>query len=253
VPLATATNALSGLVRMLSRLGGDRRPPLPDIAWYAEPVSDGRSLVRITGESRDGGDAAAVRLIQQRVLDVLSGPVWEIDATTAWYLSREVIEGAWALARLTIEADVAITLRACGRELALTAAQVEHARNLATKTYRSIGSVEGYIRSVEITKPEELRHSFTLAERLHGYLIPCSCDEALWHEAKAALGERVWVRGELHQVKTGRVVALRATTIRVAPRPEDLPQAKDLLGLIPYDPDAVWGRDAIRARYARTE
>jgi hypothetical protein len=242
-PLDAFVRAVSALASLLDRIAEEQG--LRDhVEWLVSDVRLGSLTIELLGRSRPGTDPAAVLSVLLAAMTTLDAVQERLDWQAQRRLRYEMLELIRDLAGSAGTGPVVIS--AVGREILIDAESVERVSALLAKRYRSIGSIEGRIKTVSVAGP---RPSFSIEKRPDGYLVTCFCDAPLLEVAKSALGSRVWVSGEITERFDGREVAVEVSDIEVARRSDELPQAGDIRGIISHDPESVWGRDAIRARY----
>ena len=99
---------------------------------------------------------------------------------------------------------------------------------LVSRTFESVGSVEGRLEMVTIHS----QRYFRVYEPVHGRGIVCYFPAELLETVKRSLGARVVASGSLRSDRFGRPESITVTGFRIVPEEEALPKASELRGLV---------------------
>lgn len=99
---------------------------------------------------------------------------------------------------------------------------------LVSRTFESVGSVEGRLEMVTIHS----QRYFRVYEPVHGRGVVCYFPLELLEIVKESLGGRVVVSGRLRSDRFGRPESITVTDFRVVPEEEALPKPSVLRGLV---------------------
>jgi hypothetical protein len=99
---------------------------------------------------------------------------------------------------------------------------------LVSRTFESVGSVEGRLEMVTIHS----QRYFRVYEPVHGRGVVCYFPLELLETVKESLGGRVMVSGRLRSDRFGRPESVTVTDFRVVPDEEKLPKPSVLRGLV---------------------
>lgn len=233
VPLATFSTALEGLHALLAQVTIDWSGR-PEITWYVRELQTGSASVVIKGVATKAGDADAVQAVIRTVIDALAA--LERGDNVRDLLSFAAIEPLAELASAAKQGGGQIVVRGCGRSIILTSVGADSAQALVDRRYRSFGTVEGYIETVSVRG--DVR-SFGVAHALDGFIINCWSDDKQFAHAKAALGARVWVTGEILRRGNGRAESVQVSDIRVLRNSEGLATVEEIRGILSDRPEVV--------------
>jgi len=99
---------------------------------------------------------------------------------------------------------------------------------LVSRTYDSVGSIEGTLEMVTIHS----QRYFRVYEPVHGRGVVCYFPAELLETVKASLGGRVVVSGRLRSDRLGKPESITVTDLRILPQEEELPRPSTLRGLV---------------------
>lgn len=226
VPLTTFSTAVDSLRALLERVTHDRWER-PQIDWFVRELRTGRVTVVIEGVATTTDDSSAVGAIIQTIIEAFE--VLERGGSVREYLSFAALEQVCAIATLATSGACDIVVRGCGRSIAMSNSGADAARALVNRRYRGFGSVEGIIETVSIRGAVR---SFGVAHALDGFVITCWSDATLLDRAKAALGARVRVTGEIVRRGDGRAESVQVSDLRVLRQSEELPPVNEIRGIL---------------------
>jgi hypothetical protein len=240
VPVRTFAHATESLTDLLTQVAMDR-PVHVGVDWFVRSLHEDKLILTIEGRATTQAEESIVNEVVRTALDALD--MLEHDGDVRDKLYYSALEKAYGLTNVVNDGASAIIIRGSGQEVSLTATAAERAESLLKKRYRSIGSVEGTVKTVS---EQETGPYFVLLSRLDGHEITCRCSETLVAQVKAALGVRVRVVGSIEQRYDGRVTLVEATDLYVFPSREQLPQASDIRGI--YEPGELMPLSEARRR-----
>jgi hypothetical protein len=234
VALRTFARAADSLTELLIQIAADL-PDQVDIGWFVRRLRTGSAVAEVEGIANIEGDSEverglahqAGRAVLRQALDAIE--VLEHGGDARRLLSFPALERARALTGLLRDGAGGIVIRALGREVPLTAAGAAQAKALLDQKYRSFGSVEGTIETLSV---HQKRPYFNVFHALDGYAVKCRSDLETLTEAKASLGARVRVSGEIVRRYDGRPETVEVAEIRVLRSREELPPASAIRGIL---------------------
>ena len=107
----------------------------------------------------------------------------------------------------------------------------ERAARSLPSAHRATGSVEGWLEALTIHG----RNSFTVFDTLTGHGVECRCDRETLDRAAAHLGERLFVKGEIHYGADDKPKWVAVEWFRLL-GPGPLPRTEEMVGLLADDP-----------------
>lgn len=253
VALRTFVRAADSLTELLTQIAADR-PERVRVDWFVRKLRTGSAVVEVEGVAavaeadeivrEAAGAEDAARDVVRRAVDAVE--TLENGGDVRLLLSYPAIEKVRTLTGLLRDGAGGIVIRALGREIPLTVESAIRANALLDRKYRSFGSVEGTIETLSV---HQKRPYFNVFHALDGYAIKCRTDTATMTEAKASLGARVRVSGEIMRRYDGRAETVEVSEIRVLRAREELPQPGQIRGILADGADGRQAIDGLRGRH----
>jgi len=238
VPLRSFVRAADGLTELLTQIAADR-PEQVKVDWFVSELRTGSAVVGVEGiaavaEAEEIVREAAIAAANNAARDVVRQAVEAIETLerggdVRLLLSYPAIEKVRSLTGLLRDGSGGIVIRALGREIPLTVTSAIRSKELLDRKYRSFGSVEGTIETLSV---HERRPYFNIFHALDGYAIKCRTDAETMTTAKASLGARVRVSGEIVRRFDGRAETVEVSEIRVLRSRQELPQPHEISGIL---------------------
>ena len=140
--------------------------------------------------------------------------------------SEAALNATKRLARIQ-EGIKAVKIRHKKETIQITERLAVNIEELVSRTYESVGSIEGTLEMVTIHG----QRYFRAYEPVHGRGVVCYFPSDLLGTVKSFLGARVVVSGRLRSDRFGKPESMTVTDLRALPEEEKLPRPSDLRGL----------------------
>lgn len=141
--------------------------------------------------------------------------------------SEAALNATKRLARIQ-EGIKAVKVRHKKETIQITERLAVNIEELVSRTYESVGSIEGALEMVTIHS----QRYFRVYEPVHGRGVVCYFPAELLETVKASLGGRVVVSGRLRSDQLGKPESITVADLRALPEEEKLPRPSELRGLV---------------------
>ena len=227
VPLGISVDQFSTIMAALSGLYKEVGSSLGVDAVEGLKLSkhrDGSLLLECDPLLADGFDTPSVDRVSETLLKGLEDLA---AGTRPDIFTRAALKHARRLADRSPDTETAVVISVHGRSISCGRAIWSATQKFVDHPSVSWGSVEGYLQMISLRGAAK----FNLYELLTDLRIECRFAEDLLDEARASLGHRVVVSGEIH--KRGDAFHYVAVErIHRRPPSEGLPRFADIRGLL---------------------
>ena len=164
------------------------------------------------------------------VVDIVKSGIEIIEDRAEWppYFTERALVSAKDLAELVGEDISLIQIRRKSHQVSLTKHLAANVDELIGGHYKSLGSIEGTLGSINVF----LKKTFLVYDFLTKRSVRCYFPNQLFETAKDALGRRVSVSGVIRSRKNGDRVSIAVEELEVFPRSEELPDVFDIIGIL---------------------
>lgn len=237
VPLDAFLTAVKGMRELAAEI--DRSLDVDEATkhWNIVGLELGSAVLTMSPQTTNTEDAMRrVRVMYEGIESVQSGQSGRPENFTDAALNSLKAIGAIAT---RYNDTVRVTVQDTIGTVNLNTQTVAHIEDWLGGKYQAVGSVEGKLDQVSIHRNKR----FSVYDRLD-HEIRCSFKEDMMPQVKAALGERVTVRGMISYRADGVPVSIKPDNLYVLRSDSELPQPEDVTG--------IWDIDVSSEEYVRS-
>lgn len=230
--LAALKNQLAILGDLDAVLSGK---PKGLLDWYVSDLSLGSVRAAIQSGYRDDEDVHATpRNHDRTVAQVYRNGLRVIEGegeTPAYYIDRDVVAARETFRLIGREgiSGYSVSIDDADAPVEITARSSVNVEQLIRPGERTIGGIEGRLVAISIAGRMP---RFTVIDAVTHRAVACQFREALLEDVKAALGKRVFVRGELLYNSKGEPKKISLDCFRVFGDRPALPTSTDVIRVV---------------------
>jgi len=204
----------------------------PCVSWVVSSIESGSVHLTIKGQP---SDSVAENAIAEVLSTVKAGiRILEERPERPPFFSDKALTSAKHLARLISKDEQdehgisTIGIGLNSSKTNITHRLAENVDELIGANYRSLGSLEGVLRAIDLSK----KPLFRIYDLLTNKSVICYFEPCLINKIKDALNKRVSVYGLIRSREDGKKISIKVEDMEIFPNETDLPSIEDIIGIL---------------------